>query len=69
MARRFIVRPLAEADLESAARWYDDEQPPGSPLDFSVMSIAPSSASAIGHSSFPRSPAMCAERSASLAIG
>lgn len=27
MARRFIVRPLAEADLESAARWYDDERP------------------------------------------
>jgi plasmid stabilization system protein ParE len=27
MARRFIVRPLAEADLGDAARWYDDEQP------------------------------------------
>jgi plasmid stabilization system protein ParE len=26
MARRFIVRPLAEADLEQAARWYDEEQ-------------------------------------------
>jgi plasmid stabilization system protein ParE len=26
MARRFIVRPLAEADLEDAARWYDDER-------------------------------------------
>ena len=26
MTRRFIVRPLAEADLEHAARWYDDEQ-------------------------------------------
>ena len=25
MARRFIVRPLAEADLEDAARWYDAE--------------------------------------------
>ena len=27
MARRFIVRPLAEADLEQAASWYDDERP------------------------------------------
>jgi hypothetical protein len=27
MLRRFIVRPLAEADLENAARWYDEEQP------------------------------------------
>ena len=26
MARRFIVRPLAEADLEDAARWYHDER-------------------------------------------
>lgn len=26
MARRFIVRPLAEADLEEAASWYDEEQ-------------------------------------------
>jgi plasmid stabilization system protein ParE len=26
MTRRFIVRPLAEADLEDAARWYDDER-------------------------------------------
>ena len=26
MARGFIVRPLAEADLEHAARWYDEEQ-------------------------------------------
>jgi hypothetical protein len=24
---RFIVRPLAEADLDDAARWYDEEQP------------------------------------------
>jgi plasmid stabilization system protein ParE len=27
MTRRFIVRPLAEADLENAARWYDEERP------------------------------------------
>jgi plasmid stabilization system protein ParE len=27
MSRRFIVRPLAEADLENTARWYDEEQP------------------------------------------
>lgn len=26
MARRFIVRPLAEADLDDAARWYEDER-------------------------------------------
>ena len=26
MARRFIVRPLAEADLEDAAHWYDAER-------------------------------------------
>jgi plasmid stabilization system protein ParE len=26
MARRFIVRPLAEADLEDAARWYENER-------------------------------------------
>jgi plasmid stabilization system protein ParE len=26
MARRFIVRPLAEADLEDATRWYDAER-------------------------------------------
>jgi plasmid stabilization system protein ParE len=26
MSRRFIVRPLAEVDLEHAARWYDEEQ-------------------------------------------
>jgi hypothetical protein len=25
MARRFIVRPLAEADLDDAARWCDEE--------------------------------------------
>ena len=27
MSRRFIVRPLAEADLENAARWYEEEGP------------------------------------------
>ena len=27
MSRRFIVRPLAEADLENAAGWYDEERP------------------------------------------
>ncbi len=27
MARRFIVRPLAEADLENVAWWYEDERP------------------------------------------
>jgi plasmid stabilization system protein ParE len=26
MARRFIVRPLAEADLEDAASWYEAER-------------------------------------------
>jgi plasmid stabilization system protein ParE len=26
MTRRFIVLPLAEADLEDAARWYEDER-------------------------------------------
>jgi plasmid stabilization system protein ParE len=26
MTRRFIVRPLAEADVEDAVRWYKDEQ-------------------------------------------
>ena len=26
MARRFIVRPLAEADLEQAANWHEEEQ-------------------------------------------
>jgi plasmid stabilization system protein ParE len=26
MTRRFVVRPLAEADLEDAARWYDEER-------------------------------------------
>ena len=26
MPRRFIVRPLAEADFEDAARWYEDER-------------------------------------------
>jgi hypothetical protein len=26
MDRRFIVRPLTEADLEQAANWYDEEQ-------------------------------------------
>jgi plasmid stabilization system protein ParE len=26
MTRKFIVRPLAEADLEDAARWYEDER-------------------------------------------
>jgi hypothetical protein len=26
MTRRFGVRPLAEADLEDAARWYDEER-------------------------------------------
>ena len=26
MSRRFIVRPLAEADLENAARWYEEER-------------------------------------------
>lgn len=27
MARSFIVRPLAETDIESAAQWYDSERP------------------------------------------
>ena len=27
MSRRFIVRPIAEADLDNAARWYDEERP------------------------------------------
>jgi plasmid stabilization system protein ParE len=27
MSRRFIVRPLAEADLENAVQWYDEERP------------------------------------------
>src|SRR5712691_1124913 len=27
MARRFIVRPLAEADIDSAGQWYDSERP------------------------------------------
>jgi hypothetical protein len=27
MAHRLIVRPPAEADLENAARWYENEQP------------------------------------------
>ena len=26
MARRLIVRPLAEADLEDAAQWYEEER-------------------------------------------
>jgi plasmid stabilization system protein ParE len=26
MPRRFIVRPLAEADLENAAQWYGEER-------------------------------------------
>jgi hypothetical protein len=26
MARRLIVRPLAEADVDDAARWYEDER-------------------------------------------
>src|SRR5262245_51269779 len=26
MSRRFIVRPLAEADIDSAALWYEREQ-------------------------------------------
>ena len=26
MTRRFIVRRLAEGDLDDAARWYDDER-------------------------------------------
>ena len=27
MPRRFIVRPLAEADIDSAAQWYESEHP------------------------------------------
>jgi len=27
MARRWIIRPLAESDIDHAARWYDDRQP------------------------------------------
>ena len=27
MARRFMVRTLAEADIESAAQWYDRQRP------------------------------------------
>jgi len=26
MARRWVVRPLAEADIEAAAAWYDGQQ-------------------------------------------
>jgi toxin ParE1/3/4 len=27
MTRRWIVRPLAESDLDHAAHWYDDQRP------------------------------------------
>ena len=27
MTRRWIVRPLAESDLDHAAQWYDDQRP------------------------------------------
>lgn len=27
MERRWIVRPLAESDIDHAAKWYDDHQP------------------------------------------
>ena len=27
MARRLIIRPLAEADIDSAAQWYESERP------------------------------------------
>ena len=27
MARRWILRPLAESDLDHAATWYEDQQP------------------------------------------
>jgi plasmid stabilization system protein ParE len=27
MARRWIVRPLAESDLDRAASWYEDQRP------------------------------------------
>lgn len=27
MARQWIVRPLAESDLDHAARWYNDQRP------------------------------------------
>ena len=27
MVGRLIVRPLAEADIDYAARWYDEERP------------------------------------------
>lgn len=50
MARRFIVRPLAEADLEDAARWYQNERA-GSRSSSSAMSIRHSRAYANGRSS------------------
>lgn len=27
MVRRWIVRPLAESDIDQAAQWYEDQQP------------------------------------------
>jgi hypothetical protein len=45
MARRFMLRPRAEADLEDTARWYDDERF-GLAERSSAMSIGRSTASA-----------------------
>ena len=61
MSRRFIVRPLAEANLENAAQWYHEERP-GLADGFSKMSIGRSCACASGRFNSPWWPAMCAER-------
>ena len=67
MTRRFIVRPLAEADLEDAARWYGTNEQV-SPNDSSAMSIARSDASANDHSSSPRCLATFVERAAHVSV-
>jgi hypothetical protein len=56
MARPFIVRPLAEADIESVSRWYDKERTGlaarfVSDLDRTFMQIRES-----GRTSSPQSP-------------
>jgi plasmid stabilization system protein ParE len=54
MSRGFIVRPLAEADLEDAAGWYEDERAGLAERFFSDVDRTFARASASDHSSSHR---------------
>jgi plasmid stabilization system protein ParE len=67
MTRRFIVRPLAEADLEDAAKWYEEEGPGLSERFLSDRTFAASANDLLSSRLYPAmSVAHCCTRSRTL---